>query len=71
MKELISTYTIKCIITLRHVLKNMKAKSSTQMGHFRRFFYPMFANCAHATSASMFTLLNVKILFERIVANLP
>ena len=31
---------------LRHI-KNMEAKSSSQMGYFRRFFYPMFANCVH------------------------
>ena len=46
----------------------MKAKYSSQMDHFRRFFYPMFANCVHATSASLFTLLNI---FDQIVANLP
>ena len=57
--------------SLRHLLKNMKAKSSTQMGHSRRFFYPKFANCLHATSASMFTLLKVKLFFDQIIANLP
>ena len=40
-------------------------------GPFPTFFYPMFANCVHATSASMFTLLNVKLIFDQIVANSP
>ena len=31
-------------IILRHILENMKAKSSSQMG---AFFYLMFANCVH------------------------
>ena len=31
----------------------------------------MFAICVHATSASMFTLLNVKLFFDQTVANLP
>ena len=31
----------------------------------------MFADCVHATSASFFTLLNVKLFFDQIVANLP
>ena len=39
-------------VILRHILKIMKAKSSSQMGHFRRFFYPMFGKSVHATSAS-------------------
>ena len=30
----------------------MEAKSSSQMG---AFFYPMFANCVHASMASLFT----------------
>ena len=38
---------------------------------FPTFFNPMFANCVHATSASMFTLLNVKLFFDQIVAYLP
>ena len=42
---------------------NMEAKSSSQMRYFWRFFYPMFVNCVHATSASLFTLLNVKLFF--------
>ena len=33
----------------------MKAKSSTQMGHFRRFSYLMFANCVHANNGILFT----------------
>ena len=47
-------------VILRHILKNVKAKSYTQMGHIRRFFYQMVANCVHVTSASLFTLLSVK-----------
>ena len=38
---------------------------------FLTFFYPMFENCFHAASASLFTLLNVKSFFDEIVANLP
>ena len=38
---------LKPFIIFCHILRNIKAKSSTQMGHFRRFFYPMFANCVH------------------------
>ena len=33
------------LVILRHI-KNMEANSS-QIGHFRRFFYPLFANCVH------------------------
>ena len=59
------------VIILRHILKNMKAKFSIQTGHFWRFFYPMFANCVHATLASIFTLLNLKSSFDQFVASLP
>ena len=31
----------------------------------------MFANCVHATSASLLTFLNMKICLDQIVANLP
>ena len=47
----------------RHVYTNVRRKSSSQMGQFRRFFNSMFANFVHATSASLFTLLNVKLFF--------
>ena len=41
------------------------------MHYFWSSFNLMFANCVHATSASLFTLLSVKIIFDQIVANLP
>ena len=41
------------------------------MGHFRGFYYSIFANYVRATSASTFMLLNVKLFFDQIVANLP
>ena len=31
----------------------------------------MFGNCVHITSARLFTLLNVKLFFDHILANLP
>ena len=39
-------------------------------GPFPMFFYPMFANCVHAISASLLTLLNVKIIFDQFLAKL-
>ena len=35
---------IKIVFILRHLLKTLKAKSSTQTGHFRRFSFPMFCH---------------------------
>ena len=35
---------VMLLIILRHILENIEAKSSSQMG---AFFYPMFANCVH------------------------
>ena len=57
------------LVILRHILKNMNATFSTQIGHLRRF-YPIFANCVHATLASMFTVVNVKFC-DQTVASLP
>ena len=54
---------------LRDISKKRKAKFSTQMGHFRRFFYSKFSNRVKATSANMFTLLNVKLISDQFVAN--
>ena len=41
----------------------MKAKSSTQMGHFRRFFYTMLANCVH-TKTMLVHFSERKIFFS-------
>ena len=50
----------KTSFILREFHESMEAKSSPQSCHFRRFPNPMFANCVHATSASLLSLLNVK-----------
>ena len=40
-------------------------------GNNIKLFHSLFANCVHVTSASLFKLLNVKISFDQIVANVP
>ena len=64
------TYCLRLFVVtslLRFILnKNKKAESSTEMGHFRRFFYSMFANCVHPTSAGLFTLLKVKLFLTKL-----
>ena len=42
----------------------MKAKSSSQMGHIRRFFHPMFANCVHFCERENFSLDCKKFAIE-------
>ena len=55
-----------CAVFLRIWKQNLPLKWAI----FDVVFYPMFPNCAHATSAGMFTLLNVKLFFDQIVENL-
>ena len=54
---------LKPFIIFRHVFKKMKAKSSSQMGHFRRFFNPMFANCVH-TKTMLVHVSELEIFFS-------
>ena len=46
----------------------MEAKSSSQMGHIRRSFYPMFANCVH-TKTMFVDVSDHEKLFHQFVAN--
>ena len=54
--------SLDLLIFLRHILKNMKAKSSTQMGYFRRFFNPMFDNCV--PTETMFVHVSEREIFH-------
>ena len=58
-------------IILHHIY-SIEAKSSAQMGHIRRFPYPMLANCVHAKRcwSNLFTFFTVKFCFYKIIANL-
>ena len=61
----------KTIIILRHILKDMKAKFSTQMGHFRRFFLRDVCQLCSRHIGKFAHATEREIIFDQILAKLP
>ena len=59
------------IVLLGHIFRIMEANITLKRDFSDVLFYRMFASCVHAILVNLFTLLNKKLVFDQILANLP